>query len=700
MPAGGDAIQKELAGSKLPPLPHVLVELLRACQDQSSSFQDMAKIVANDAVIAAQLIMVANTSYYSRKGNVATIERALLLLGTDTLKTMAITASVQQMCDGFLPTDPAYYKSYWKRSLRCALIAKALAHLTSFSSPDEAYLIGLLHNIGELVLAVNHTGAYPELLTLVNGGSQAELENTRFQTNHCELGSQLARQWGLDAFAADAIAYHHEAVNEVVDAHHLTKIIFLAAKLADEPLHAALDDEAIELAGIEAAERLFDLSGALAREIAAKVTDEVSRIADALAIDLQGDEHQDMAEMKSRLGQQLQRRLVNQEMSTMLQSSAEAQAVAPETLSQAVNIMFGYRQTLLLEFARGQNALLFQPPAASAGAIAIALSSSGSLVAACAKAGEVMWSHAPAGNTVNLTVVDRQLLRLCGGQAMVCVPVSAGGQLQGVLVMGDASNTPPDGVSLALLKDFAGHVATLLSAKDAAQSAVDDKVLELQEKVRAVVHEANNPLTIIRNYLEALSGAADAEDDDSSGGQEYRILREEVDRASQILMRLQDLEQDAAEAPAAMSLNQEIKALVTVFQQSICRTSKVECKLRLSPKLDAAVFPRNQLRQIVTNLVKNAVEAMPRGGEIRISTALVTSSDRGKSAEIIIADNGPGLPDQIVSNLFKPGYSTKDGYHSGLGLSITRSLVEEVGGLISCQSGERGTQFRVVIPMA
>lgn len=686
MPTHSEAVKTELSGSSLPPLPHVLVELMRVCQDHDASFQDIAAVIAKDAVISSQLISVANSSYYSRQGSVQTIERALLLLGIDALKTMVITASVQQMCSGCQSVSPSYFKSFWRHSLRCGLIARALSRLTGFASPEEAYLIGLLHNIGELLLAVNHSDDYPAML-LQSDRDQNEQESVQYQVNHCQLGRGLAEQWGLNRFAADAIAYHHAPLHEVADAHHLTKLVFLAAELADRP-----DDEeqgVIELGGVEAAERLFGLSGALVKEITARVATEVKVIAGALGIDLEDDQGQDFERAQSRLGQQFNRRVVNQEVASLF-NQGDAEVEVNELIAQAVSIMFGYKHSSLMSFDAEQNALTFDVSEPETGRIVIPLATSQSLIAASAISREVRWSGGTADDESSITLVDRQFMHLCQSHSIICVPVVKAGELLAVLVMGNSGRGSPDAVNLSLLRDFSHHVASLLESRQLAAENSAVNLIQMKEKVRTVIHEVNNPLAIIRNYLEALSNTSD--------DKQFEIIREEIDRAVQILMRLQDIESESVGQSGQLCVNDEIKSLVSVFEQSICRANNVECELQLSPKLDDVRLPRNQLRQVITNLIKNAVEAMPDGGRVTVTTGVSVGSAKGAQLEIVIADNGPGIPDQVFNHLFKPGYTTKKGSHSGLGLSITHNLIEEIGGSVTCQSSNKGTQFRILLP--
>jgi HD-like signal output (HDOD) protein len=145
----------DLKVNRLPSLPNVLVEMLRACENNQASFQELSQIISRDSVIAGRVIFLANSSFYNPGSKITTLERALFLLGTDTLKTIVITASIQQFFSAFKSAHSEFLLAFWQRSLSCALLAKSLAILTSYPNPDEVYLTGLLHNIGELVLDSN-----------------------------------------------------------------------------------------------------------------------------------------------------------------------------------------------------------------------------------------------------------------------------------------------------------------------------------------------------------------------------------------------------------------------------------------------------------------------------------------------------------------------------------------------------------------
>ena len=105
------------------------------------------------------------------------------------------------------------------------------------------------------------------------------------------------------------------------------------------------------------------------------------------------------------------------------------------------------------------------------------------------------------------------------------------------------------------------------------------------------------------------------------------------------------------------------------------------------------------LKQILVNLLKNAVEAVPDGGEIEIANNGQVNQDGRLYVELHVRDTGPGLPTEVLANLFSPVRSGKGGEHRGLGLSIVHGLVKKMQGMIICRSDQKGTTFEILLPV-
>jgi signal transduction histidine kinase len=104
------------------------------------------------------------------------------------------------------------------------------------------------------------------------------------------------------------------------------------------------------------------------------------------------------------------------------------------------------------------------------------------------------------------------------------------------------------------------------------------------------------------------------------------------------------------------------------------------------------------LKQILVNLIKNAVEALPKGGSIAIINAGRVQREGRQFIALSVQDNGPGVPPEVLAKLFTPVKSSKPGENRGIGLSIVQGLVQKLKGQIGCTSTDRGTVFEILLP--
>jgi HD-like signal output (HDOD) protein/nitrogen-specific signal transduction histidine kinase len=694
-------IFEELKVNELPSLPHVLAEMLDACQSSSANFQHISEIISRDAAVTARVISLANSSFYSGDSKINSLERALLVLGTETIKTVVITSAVQQFFSGFNNTHTQYLKLFWKRSLTCALLAKSLATLTSYPQTQQAYLTGLLHNIGELVLESNHPEDYGELAKKSpNEADRQELENERFLTNHSEVGAWLIDQWNLGEFASDAVRFHHAPLNTVLDAHHLVKLVFLSSQLSKDN---ALEDPA----SFEIAEGMFNLSAALTKEIVIQIQREVVNVAQSLNIDIESIEAE--SEEETDIDKQKQNELATQIKNIGLLQTTNNHLSQSHSLPQlfqgiqeAIKLLFGYQNTKVLLIDDLDGNLKYRQPNTTGDALAalelsIPLQPERSIIANAVVNRTILSSANQTIFAGKLPVIDQHFMRLSNSGNIICLPMIFENKIVGALVMGALARTDITASTLQLLDYFSVEAARACSALIDANTtpAISPSEQELQLKIREVAHEANNPLSIVRNYLETLAAKLGEEHDAQS---EIDILREEIERTGQIILRLRDLDKNPEDDEPGVDINREIKDLTKLFQGSLFLSHAVNCKLDLDNKLVRQQGNRNPLRQVLINLIKNAAESMDGGGEISVSSTHNVNVNGRDFVEIVISDKGPGFSPEVLSNLFQPAASTKGIGHSGLGLSISKNLINEMGGTISCRSSDKGAAMQILIP--
>jgi nitrogen-specific signal transduction histidine kinase len=205
----------------------------------------------------------------------------------------------------------------------------------------------------------------------------------------------------------------------------------------------------------------------------------------------------------------------------------------------------------------------------------------------------------------------------------------------------------------------------------------------------------SNPLSIIQNYLYVLSERLSSESAD-----EIRIIQDEIDRVGKLLLQLPDSIENAPQEDSGVAdVNQLIMDLGNLFQAGLFASRDIKFDLKLDKAIPPISIRQNKLKQILINLIKNAMEASSRGGKITISTKDNIYFGSGGFIEIKIEDNGPGLPEEVLRHLYSPVSSSKGKDHSGLGLTICKSLVDELKGMIRCDSSAAtGTVFYIYVP--
>ena len=710
MPQSKPNIIHELKVNRLPSLPNVLVEMLRACETNQASFQELSQIISRDSVITGRVISLANSSFYNTGTKVTTLERALFLLGTDTLKTIVITASIQQFFSSFKSARSDFLLAFWQRSLSCALLAKSLAILTSYPNPDEVYLTGLLHNIGELVLDSNKPDFYSDNtdtpLEILTDNDQLVIENQQFSFTHAQVGACLAKEWGLSQFTCDAIEFHHADKSLIEDAHHLVKLIYLASFLS-HPQKQYLE------AHDDIAHQLFELNAALVNEIVIKIDSQVIEISRSLGLDYNKSsdshsfkENQEKAQLA--LAKQVRNiSLIQNAMGELNRSTNKAEL--ENSIHNALNWLYGLENSAIFWYSDISHELIFEHPDKSNSLpIKFKLEAHRSLLA---KAALNHCITSSIDDTVDLSVVDSQLINLFQTDGFLGIPIQDNEGLICVLAVG-VNYSLIDQTHFSQFLSFFAHEAASVCRKSlkslANEEAIknqDDLLIDndqLEMHLDEVIHEANNPLNIISNYLYSLGQRLEAKEPFNTAdiSKEINIVREEVHRTSQILLQLKDLKQDANSTHTGVDVNAEIQDLCTIYKNSLFLIKEIQCELHLDSKLGRLTLNRNTLKQILTNLIRNASEALPKKdkGKIKVSTNALINVNGQDFAELCIEDNGPGIPADILKNLFKPVISTKGNGHSGLGLSITKNLVKDAKGTISCRSSDNGTVFQILFP--
>jgi signal transduction histidine kinase len=224
-----------------------------------------------------------------------------------------------------------------------------------------------------------------------------------------------------------------------------------------------------------------------------------------------------------------------------------------------------------------------------------------------------------------------------------------------------------------------------------------DRLGTLGTLAAGIAHEINNPLVAIRSFLSEAPGKRN-EDDDEFWGDYYDATRHEVDRIRDLVATMRRLGQGGASQMSRETFDpSEVIADVVGLLRREAELSHVELRLESDPSTPKIVAVRDQVHQVVLNLVLNALAVTPPDGSISVRTA--GASEGG--VEIEVSDCGPGIPPDQLEQIFDPFFTTKGPDEgSGLGLMVCHRIVTDHGGTIEVRSGSAGgASFLVRLPL-
>ena len=692
-------LRNRLSLIRLPAIPQVLVRLLELCRSDTVSLSEMAALLGRDVTMTSRLMSVAaSASYYGRQ-QPANLEQCLITLGTNRVKAIVITESVFHVFRQLGHERHVDLGRFWAHSLLCALLARSLAQAGRLASPEEAYLGGLLHDIGKLLLLSIDNDAYlPLFLSSLSDEALCQQELQLFDLTHAEAGAWLIEKWSLDSLLADSVLYHHEAPERLTDAPALIRLVHFVNRLVCLTLNAPGSLPVLQDDG------LFDKSIDL-HEILQQCTKEMSETAAQFGIAIELPEVTPPADSnpaaapEEALADCLRDTLL---LDTLLDqgSGSKAREKVLQHLIQASIILFNI-----------QPALLFTPQDTPPGHyVAQPL---GRLPPHVARLNfTVGQGNTAIANSLEQGVrllsatdslpglLDAQLQRLIGKYGLLYLPLRDGSRCHGVMVAGLENEAHFNELlrRLSCLRQFAVLSARLLTEQ---ASAADHSADDLRAHLRRVVHETSTPLAVIDNYLAILEQKFTEKEINT---RELGIVSGEIGRVNRILR--QAITGQISTSGVSMPINVDVNTLINEMLSlhlplAATHDSRIEIRRELYSELPEIHADSDRLRQLLGNLLGNAADALSTsGGIVRVSTRLWNNGCAPSHVEICIEDSGPGLPEAVLDKLYQPVVSSKGAAHLGLGLAIVGQLVKELGGLINCRSSEQGTCYQILLPQS
>jgi signal transduction histidine kinase len=313
-----------------------------------------------------------------------------------------------------------------------------------------------------------------------------------------------------------------------------------------------------------------------------------------------------------------------------------------------------------------------------------------------------------AGTPIDSLLAAAEVLGELRSRAVVIAIHSEAKELVGLLVVADQriddAFSPED---VGLLESLAAQIGVVIeNSKRYARMKERDRLAVLGQMAAGLAHEIRNPLGAIKGAAQLMAEPVHGAAHDPASREFLGIILEEVERLNDVVGSVLDLARDNTGAVPPIDVNAVVRRTLQVMSAE--RTDdRLELETDLEDELPRTAIAPDQLRQILMNLLKNAVQAMKGKGRITVQTRLRpgssgrlgarTSADSGWVV-LSVRDEGPGIAPAQMKNIFMPFFTTKeDG--TGLGLAICQRIVQSAGGRIDVRSREgEGTTFDVVLP--
>lgn len=270
-------------------LPQTLMEILEAVENEDWSAKSITAVINKDPGLTARVLRMANSSFYRRGSEIATVDRAVLVLGASMVKCLALSVAIYNPPQNIKGKFDYDVRSLYTHFLSTAIAARQICEATGLAKPEEAFTAGLLHDIGMLYILKVAPVEYTQILKQHEAGSGlVNLERETFDTDHAEIGYLISRQWKLPASLQNAIGNHHRITEyeNFSEYDKLDQVIALANLINRHVFSPSGEFMEESINRIGNLTRALDINPDLVREINDKNLQETFKAAQHLGIDV------------------------------------------------------------------------------------------------------------------------------------------------------------------------------------------------------------------------------------------------------------------------------------------------------------------------------------------------------------------------------------------------------------------------------
>lgn len=660
--------------------------ILRLMRDKAFDWIEIADEVRRSPGLLYALLSAAPLGGHRLKNDL----RNLLAERLQDIGEELLRAWLMQM-NWCRPQASAAERSINTRSLLTAECALHLALETAYPHADEAYLVG--HWLALETLLFAPASVNEPLYTTLANDPACRREVTATLISHC----------GVPLPVINALKLHDALEEQLQDAHPLGRLVWSAQALASEQWDARLE-QVSRVTGLPVA-TLMSLRTDLFLIVTRGAAPEDTTVARTLPTP--DSPHNSDRDATACSWPTLPTDTLHR--AALRGSIRGAFANIPEErigtrLTRACHLLCGMAAPVIVIADDDDRLRALQLNADSDipayfNELAQRLDDATSIIALALRTG-VPTTRTDQESGPGRAVGDWHVSQWLGSAGMMCLPLPIR-DCKAVALVGMRGDRSTDSATCQLMTELAVEaVDTWLDAerKKQLRATISAEIeARYHEHARRVVHEANNPLTVIQSYLSVMP---DRHPETGGLSDELRIIQTELERLGTLLKQVANPPDLTPEA-SVCDVNELIEDMRTLYGDPLFTQRGIQLDLRTSRQLPPAALPASALKQVLLNLFRNASEALQPGKRFSIVVPGQLIVNGNSCIEIRVIDNGPGLPAERLSHLFSAGSSVKGGEHQGLGLSIVNDTLSKWGGSILCRSQPgSGTSFQLLVPVA
>ena len=739
---GADPRKAELVLAQLdalPPLAPIVARILSLTGNDKTHGRQIVELVSADPALSARMLSIANRAENGLRNKAVTIDAAVTLLGFNAVRQITLAAKVMEQVGPASGTckESAFDRTeFWRHCLAVACAARLIALMTpKFGSPDEAFVYGLLHDIGKIAIETAMPKSFERIVTIANDtrGDISDVERQIIGIDHALAGRRLAEKWGLPRKLIECIWLHHqhpEGLPASIASSGHVQIVQLADTLAREQRIGYSGNHRIQFSSRLLAPRL-GLSEKQRGEIVATLGDEIDRRAVWIGLENLNtrqvhmraliDNVEELSAANAQLLDESRRRARDRQyLSAFQRLSAE---VTPEATVRDVCATAAAVLSDLVEVARVRLCVWSDgwiewgdsQAGARTGFLERTTDAESDEIAALQMAQAGLWLLPPAGAHAALAnqwsiaasnapawllpiVRDRQWI----GAALF----SAGPERIGALrAESDRLEAISGAIGLAIEQarartaamSFADELAEANRRLGAAESQLlEAKNLETMVTLAAgAAHELNNPLAVMAGRAQMLLRREVSPDVRES----LEIIARQAQACSSIVTEMMEFARSPEPRPGPVQLGSCIARIATELTTAGLLDA-AQITIEIGSNTPAVLLDDAHLHGIFREVLRNAIDATdPAERRLCVKTP-PQAAENGVVVQVI--DNGRGMTADVLDRAMEPFFSDRPaGRARGMGLARVQRWLQQGGGAIRLDSEPgKGTVVELRLPRA